>query len=64
MINAILEKEEKRLNEFMEAHGIDLFYHYNREGSPSDNPTVAYVQGQIQMLRSIKAQIKTNTDGR
>ena len=54
----IIQKEYERIAEFLNGHEIDLFHHYNKEGSPSDNKHAAYAQGQLYVLKNIERELK------
>ena len=54
----ILKKEYDRIANYLNGHEIDLFYHYNREGEPSDNKHAAYAQGQLYVLKNIERELK------
>ena len=60
----ILKKEYDRISAYLNGHGIDLFEHYNKEGSPSDNKHAAYAQGQLYVLKNIERELKQLQNGR
>lgn len=57
MIEQILEKEEKRLNDFCSHYGFTFADVYTKDSYPHEDPLKAYVCAQLTLLRSIKMQL-------
>lgn len=58
MIEEILEKEEKRLEEFCKFHNFTTADVYTKHGGPHEDPNKAYVWAQLLLIRSIKTRLQ------